>query len=63
MTAVATRANKYAGRCSTCGQHVAAQAGEIERVNGTWRVSHLTGTCPAPAATSATGTRAPVGIY
>jgi len=51
------RSNRYAGRCGTCRNEVAAEAGRIERnAAGKFIVFHLDGECPeattvAPAAT------------
>lgn len=49
------RSNRYPGTCSTCGQHVPAEAGELYQDNG-WQVRHLDGQCP-----EATTTPAPQG--
>lgn len=40
---VAVRANKFAGRCATCGLDVPAEGGRLERPNGKWTVFHLEG--------------------
>jgi len=42
------RPNTYAGRCSTCGSHVAAGAGLLgPKVEGRWTVEHTAGQCTA----------------
>jgi superfamily I DNA/RNA helicase len=38
------RPNKFAGTCRTCGGHVLAQQGTIEKVDGKWLVAHTE--CP-----------------
>jgi hypothetical protein len=55
------RTNRYAGTCSTCGQHVPAEQGNLDRIDGTWKVRHR-GDCPTPAATR-TITATTVGVY
>lgn len=41
VTATKTRSNTYAGTCSKCSTHVAAQAGVLGgKVNGRWTVRH-----------------------
>lgn len=47
------RTNSYAGRCGSCGQQVAVQAGRIERDGTRWITFHLDGQCPAPVAPAA----------
>jgi hypothetical protein len=48
----AVRPNNYPGKCATCGQHVAEQAGRIApRASGKgWDTFHLDGACPTVAA-------------
>lgn len=43
------RPNRYAGRCSECGQPVAAEAGFTRKVDDAWVVAHKPGDCPADA--------------
>lgn len=51
MTTTKTRPNSYAGTCSRCGTHVAAQAGLLgPKVDGRWTVEHTE--CPAVDATA-----------
>jgi ribosomal protein L24E len=37
--------NKYPGKCRYCGGNVPAGTGKVEKVNGSWLVSHVGG-CP-----------------
>jgi len=55
-TATATKpANKYAGSCTVCGTHVAAQAGTLAgKVNGRWAVK-----CSCCGGTTRTAARKP----
>jgi hypothetical protein len=47
----AVRANRYAGKCVTCGTTVAEGVGRIERnAAGKWVTFHLDGQCPSVAA-------------
>jgi hypothetical protein len=43
------RPNKFPGKCTTCGETVPAGEGKIAKAGKTWTVSHLPGTCEAPA--------------
>ena len=42
------RTNRYAGRCESCGQNVAAEAGELSKGPGGWEVRHFPA-CPEPS--------------
>lgn len=56
------RANQYAGRCTRCGQDVAAGAGTCAKVDGRWVVAHHDGDCPAAPAAAPTAD-VPAGHY
>lgn len=64
----AVRPNKFAGKCTGCGNTVAEGAGTIAKVDGRWTVAHLAGECPtattevvAPKVTVPTGRYAYTG--
>lgn len=40
------RQNKFGGKCVKCGVVVPELEGRIDRPNGKWEVSHLSGQCP-----------------
>jgi hypothetical protein len=46
------RANRFAGKCTGCGQWVEAEAGTCAKVEGRWVVSHAEGTCPEASTTA-----------
>lgn len=61
------RSNKFAGRCSTCGYQVAANAGLLSGRPGAWVTTHRPGECPeaqpkAPEAPVVTA-NVPAGLY
>lgn len=59
------RANKYGGKCGSCGGYVEAEAGRVDQVDGKWVVSH--NVCPeVPAEAPAPvedATALPEGIF
>lgn len=44
------RSNRYAGQCTECNGRVAAEAGFIRKVDGSWVTAHKPGECPAAVA-------------
>jgi len=53
MNATLARKNRFAGKCGTCDQTVAAETGRIEKIDGRWATFHFDGQCPAPVAAPA----------
>lgn len=49
-TPATVRANKYSGKCGTCGTNVAEGAGRIEKIGGKWTTFHLAGQCATAVA-------------
>jgi hypothetical protein len=51
MTTTALRTNRYPAACTRCGVTVPAEAGLLDKVNGSWVVTHPEA-CEAPAAST-----------
>ncbi len=46
--------NRYPGRCFECGGQIPVGTGNVELVNGKWRLTHV-GDCPIVLSTHACG--------